>query len=369
MFDLESKCDRQCEEFFRSVTTEGANTPSNTDELLSPQDIPWAKKELVQASSKFYLNHAASIFFANLSALVFGFSVKSDIAVLLRTGKFNTGEYALTRILSTGSRTLSWFQGDLLDPASEGFKTSQRVRQMHSAASKIMNKPLPDNEEQFQWTKEKEQFAQAIRDDLDFVKTNEAPTDLFTYDPPVPLNQFDMMMTQFGFIFTVYRAPEAVGLQQNHPDIEAFLHTWAVVGRLLGLEDRYNLALRCTPELVDKLFVQVGLACLKSMDHRSVSLQMECFKGLSNSCPIPLLFTLKGWFYVCMKNTIPGYEGKNLIKLMNFSDRVCIKMLQTFIFLLSASAITRHIVNSMLGLWIGYGMVKRKFPLYLPKLW
>lgn len=49
-----------------------------------------------------------------------------------------------------------------------------------------------------------------------------------------------MVLTQFGFMGFVLVRSKQVGLHEaNDEEWESFIHVWKVIGRLLGIEDRY----------------------------------------------------------------------------------------------------------------------------------
>jgi len=64
-----------------------------------------------------------------------------------------------------------------------------------------------------------------------------------SYDPPILINQFDMAITQLGFLIAVIAQSEAFGICDIQ-GIEGFGHLWALLGRLSGIQDRFKYHFR-----------------------------------------------------------------------------------------------------------------------------
>lgn len=55
------------------------------------------------------------------------------------------------------------------------------------------------------------------------------------------ITQRDMALTQFGFMGFMVLKPHMLGIQLSNKDLEAFVHFWRVIGRLIGIQDDFNL--------------------------------------------------------------------------------------------------------------------------------
>lgn len=308
-------------------------------ELVTVSEIAWANVALLKEGVKYGVKNLFSMMLANTAALMYGFSVKPESVVLLRSGKFHTPEKSRNRYLSTGRRIGSWFRYDLSDPNSIAFQQIKAVRKLHTFYSKS-NIPFPSLEE-MGYTPDKKILVDAVKKDLAFFDIPEAPMHLLGWEPPLQFSQFDVALTQFAFIGLVYLFPESLGISDSK-FLDGFFHFWAVVGRMLGLEDRFNLALHRDKELFMKIHNNVGLASLKTIDERVVCLQYALMKGLSNQVLIPL--TLKGWMFLGFQD-IPGYEGTEFWKLMDWRDKLCYYFLTCTVIVVRKNIIIKFIVN------------------------
>ena len=69
---------------------------------------------------------------------------------------------------------------------------------------------------------------------------SQCPYMLFSKFPNIrrkKLTQGEMCGTQFGFVGLVILHPKFFGIHATDEDLEAFCHTWRVIGYLLGIED------------------------------------------------------------------------------------------------------------------------------------
>ncbi|XP_039314516.1 uncharacterized protein LOC105204899 [Solenopsis invicta] len=53
--------------------------------------------------------------------------------------------------------------------------------------------------------------------------------------------QYDMILTQFGFIGYILVSQEYLGIKTTSEEMEGVVHIWRVIGSMLGIEDRFNL--------------------------------------------------------------------------------------------------------------------------------
>ena len=58
------------------------------------------------------------------------------------------------------------------------------------------------------------------------------------------ISQTELTSTQFGFMGYALTRPHLLGIRYNNKlDQEGFVHFWAVIGYMLGIEDQYNMCL------------------------------------------------------------------------------------------------------------------------------
>ncbi|OXA51831.1 hypothetical protein Fcan01_13237 [Folsomia candida] len=339
------------EGFYDRLINEAPYIPGDKMDLVPVSEIPWANPSLMKDGVKFGICNLFALVMANTAALMFGFSVKPESVVLLKSGKFHQPENAFLRYMSTGKRISTWYRCNICDVNSEGFKQIKAVRKLHTYYAKS-SKPFPSLAE-MGYTPDMKKLVNAIRKDLAHLKFPDAPEHLLTWNPPLQFSQFD-----FGFIGLVYLYPKSLGVT-NMELMDGFFHFWAVIGRLLGLEDRFNLALHADPKLFKKLYENIGMASLKSTDKRVISLQYALMEGLGKRLP---LLTMKGWVYYGLKDQGDDFEGTEVWKLMNAKDKICYYMIKGTMAGVRNNIIIRVFVNllSLLLLQLSYWI-------YLPK--
>lgn len=214
------------------------------------------------------------------------------------------------------------------------------------------------------WNPEMKMLLDAIHGDLTSLEIPDAPTHLLTWDPPLQFSQFDVAMTQFGFFGLVYLFPEVMGVGYEEL-MDGFLHSWAIIGRLLGLEDRFNLALYCGKdrakgmELCAKLNLNIGMASFKSTDERVICLQYAMMDGLKRRLP---WLSLKGWIYYGLKEEREDFNGTQIWDLMSFWDKVYYYSMKWTISAVRRSRVVRFIVNVCCAL-----LLQLSYMIYLPK--
>jgi len=330
------------DELFRRIVYEAPLIPGDVDTPCEYGDIPWADENLMREGQQFVRDNRFAVSLAHIAALLYGFSFKPLTSVLLRTGGFGLGDQtkSMLRHVETGLHVNKWYSADPV----EMYKDVQIVRKLHLRALRTSQKtPVP------LWNEvpnmdEKLKIMEALEKDLDdCVPTGEAPQERFNYEPPIFFSQYDMLMTQFGFIFMMILFPKTIGVRHTQ-GIGGFLHMWAVLGKLLGIQDQYNLALNPNRDLCLKLFYQLGMASLKDMDYTILHLQQTYIDAIT---PVFKFMTLKSAFYAGLiaKEALPNFKTDHFYKILSWKDWIYAKMAQIFNFLIYHSDLARNIAN------------------------
>ncbi|XP_047114690.1 uncharacterized protein LOC124794985 [Schistocerca piceifrons] len=191
------------QEQMRLLLEEGAKAPArSTGPLQLP---PWYDADLYRQGQRFFAANYCAMFVAKLTGLLVLLAVPSVLRVLVHTRRSATPISSFKRYLSTVSHMLEWYSanadGDLADPSSRAFKSLTEVRGRHCAASRSAGS----------------------------------------------ISQFDMAVTQFGFIGFTMVAPEKLGIERGGE--EGIVHFWRVIGYVMGMEDRFNI---CRPDSVEE---------------------------------------------------------------------------------------------------------------------
>jgi len=337
---------RPSEEFYQSIIHEAPYIPGDDGATCEFKDIPWADPELIKEGQEFVRRNRFSVTLAHVSALLYGFSFKCLTSVLLRTGGFGLGDQAksMLRHVETGLHINKWYESDILESLGPGYKDVQSVRKLHVQALRKSERTPVALMEDVPRKAEKLEIISALKKDLDdCVDTSDSPSELFTYHPKVFFSQFDMLMTQFGFISMVFLFPKSLGIRDTE-GLRGFLHMWAVLGKMLGIQDRFNLALHPDRDLCLKLFNKLGMGSLKDMDITILHLQQTYVDAIS---PLFGGLSLKSTLYAGLmsKEAFPNFRTDHLYKTLSWKDLIYAYMTGILTFLVYHSNIVRNIVN------------------------
>ncbi|XP_035914508.1 uncharacterized protein LOC118513167 [Anopheles stephensi] len=162
----------------------------------------WFDEVKFKRGQKFYSDNRFGILQANFCSLLVLLADPKGLRILEHTGKSSTTETARKRYVSTFVHMSDWYECDLV-PGSRSWKSLSQVRRMHLSASNSAQKR-----------------------NLGFI------------------SQPEMALTTFGFMGFPLVRPHLLGIRyDNRADREAFVHFWAVIGFMLGVEDAHNMCL------------------------------------------------------------------------------------------------------------------------------
>uniref|UniRef100_A0A182KG29 DUF2236 domain-containing protein n=1 Tax=Anopheles christyi TaxID=43041 RepID=A0A182KG29_9DIPT len=162
----------------------------------------WFDETKFKRGQKFYSDNRFGILQANFCSLLVLLADPKGLRILEHTGKSSTTETARKRYVSTFVHMNDWYECELV-PGSRSWKSLSQVRRMHLSASNS-----------------------ATKRNLGFISTPE------------------MALTTFGFMGFPLVRPHLLGIRyDNREDREAFVHFWAVIGFMLGVQDEYNMCL------------------------------------------------------------------------------------------------------------------------------
>lgn len=321
------------------------------------ESIPWLDEALLNRSAIFCNRNFFGLSLATFYAAIELFSIKSTTSVLMCAGTVKNREKAIVRALRTLLHMTTWSSAgmSLFNPKTVAYNAINSVRHKHYAATylaknrtadavEFMDKHVLEPPYKTSWT-ELRNLAAAIRADLKFVDTSEAPQHILNWDTPEAVSQFDLAVIQFIISSHVVMHPKEFGIYEvNHPDILAFLHYTAIVGRILGIEDQYNVALNLPLNMYDKFYRNIVVASLKNIDEHVVHVMDITMKSVSDEFVVPKVFRLKCWLYHSLKSSVDGFKGKNIFALMNRSDQICLRLLD-----ISMGSINKSKLYDLLG--------------------
>lgn len=334
------------EKVYNSLITEARFIPGDDSDIVPLEEIPWVNKSLVNESGDFHRKFFALVILSNTSALMYGFAIKPNSSVLLRTGKLHDPELSFRRYLSTIQRIGKFFT--LPFDGKQAYKAFRVVRKMHALASKMLPKSHPTPNQLKLDEPWKTELAMAIRKDLEFYDTRGAPHHALTWDPPVAVSQFDMAITQLGFWGTIYFFPRLFGVKNREEEMEGVIHMWAIFGRLLGIRDEFNICLHNNPRLFEKLYKNVVVESLKTVDETVITLQSTFMEAFSKRMPF---ITYKAFLFLGFQEW-EGFKGDNIWKLMSWKDKASLRLMEILLWMLRNCGLFRVLVNLLFGIWL-----------------
>jgi len=317
---------------------------------ITSSDIPWIDFNLVKAGQAFVARNFFSLICAHLGALLYGFSFKSLSTLLLRTGNSNNVEVSLIRYLSTFMHLKTWYESNIVDGSANGYADIQRVKKMHLLALRQYRKsPLEPSElkkmEEAALNSETSVILEAVRKDLEPIPTPDVPHHLITYYPAVPMSQYDLSMTQFGIISLVYLFPGVLGIRDCR-GLDGFMHLWGIIGKFLGIHDKFNLALYPSDRLYRKIFTNIGIGSLKESDLTVISLQEVLIQGVATYAHFTTHKSLL-YFGLSRNDALVNYKGTELRKLLTWKDYIFYWLMRILLGSVYAFTPVRIVVNSI----------------------
>ena len=226
------------------------------------------------------------------------------------------------RYLSTVLHINSWYEDDIFDPETKGYKSLRQVRSMHRRVQQLMNErhQVKDlNNQEHKW-----------------------------------MTQYDVAITQWAFIGLAMLWPQKTAMiSASKKELELINYYWRVLGWFMGMNDEYNACQFDNYEDIREFH-----RLIFEHEYREKFAQHECPKGLKMTqaiciamhyyMPLITFNSLAHWWKDCF--SFNGYElqplkGKErllyqwtklsfntLLKskaFLNFSNRLHKKRFQT----------------------------------------
>ena len=273
-------------DFYRLLIAESHK--SYGDHGATTQELNHAKAdlndpELIRQGKEFVQHNFYSVMLAHLVSLMWVFTFKPGRQVLLHTGYSGDVEKSLPRYLSTLLHIKLWYENFSLEQTTDGSKDLQRVRKMHENAARQYH--ISKRSRMSPLTKSQIDIYEAVKKATTKIESSQWPEAILTEDPEVPFSQFSMVITQFCFIGFIVLSPDVYGIE-NKKGIAGFVHLWAIFGRFLGIEDRFNLAIhyKNTPgsqEAFKEIYTNIFLPNLKNTDETAIVMWSALIEGCS----------------------------------------------------------------------------------------
>lgn len=204
------------------VVAGGTGRSYFSDWLQEAPGLPeWAQPQLIAAAQDAFgqrgLHIATALFCASLPTAYAGadgvqvLALASDLAADSHVARriAETGQFLVDVLAPGGEKP----EAGLDSPAGQGFLAVQRVRIFHALVRV--------------WITESGRVEHSC---------DEAVTRSWCPDWGYPVNQEDLLATLLTFTVVVFAALDRLGASLTTASEEAYLHTWSVVGSLLGIE-------------------------------------------------------------------------------------------------------------------------------------
>jgi len=103
-----------------------------------------------------------------------------------------------------------------------------------------------------------------------------------------------MALTRVAAIQMLVLSPEVVGLSKQDCDksLEGYIHVWAAVGKMLGMEDGFNSCLYNRPSIIQHHVKEWFIPLLQEVDEYSVLLQKATIEASGMVLDLPLIVIL-----------------------------------------------------------------------------
>jgi hypothetical protein len=186
---------------WEEINTSAIDAPLN-DYFMNGNVLPdWAnKKEMEQATALFRSNGNEFLFMLGIVSLPYCYAAAKGAISLYYTEKIRKNTDA--RLLETTAFIVEIMKPDAFEPNGAGFLALKQLRLRHAMARYYL-KNIP-----------------AIKE----MKES-------------PINQEDMAGTNLAFAYMAIRAMPKIGVLIPKDRANNYMHFWAVVGRLMGIEE------------------------------------------------------------------------------------------------------------------------------------
>ncbi|XP_052897669.1 uncharacterized protein LOC128304515 [Anopheles moucheti] len=228
----------------------------------------WFDEVKFKRGQKFYSDNRFGILQANFCSLLVLLADPKGLRILEHTNKSSTTETARKRYISTFLHMSDWYECELV-PGSKSWKSLSQVRRMHLSASNSAKKR-----------------------NLGFI------------------SQPEMARTTFGFMGFPLVRPHLLGIRYNNrEDREAFVHFWAVIVFMLGVQDEHNMCL-FRLEVVEMIcHVVIRYVFVPSLQLETKLLRHMMGAIVNAFMPyMPFLSYESIMFLTCRLVGIPGYQ-------------------------------------------------------------
>ncbi len=186
--------------------------------LRDTADLPVRDPALIRGGQDLFEEHGNLVLFSLIgSSLPECYTMKAGIEVLWLTQQLEV--HVLRRLLATAQMVLRVMTPGGLEPGGAGAMAAAKVRLMHAAIRRlILHQGAPP------LAGSSRRFADVLLQQRWDVETS-----------GTPINQADLVFTLLTFSHVIPRSLVKLGIAVSDAQREAFIHTWNVVGEIMGI--------------------------------------------------------------------------------------------------------------------------------------
>jgi len=182
----------------------------------------WYDAAKVARGNEVFNTRSGAIGLSWMLSLVVGLCYDNFLEVLIFTNTSDTVAKDVVRYGDTAVYLTKWCTGDPMDQNSSAFQSVQDVRTYHDAVRKRITPALPPIEKEW-------------------------------------MTQYDMGIVQTAFL-SMFAPTQTFGFTFTDEEQDDFIYLWRVIGRQLGIEDRFNVATlgqTAVHTIIDDVFQQI----------------------------------------------------------------------------------------------------------------
>ncbi|XP_035827730.1 uncharacterized protein LOC101846682 [Aplysia californica] len=221
-----------------------------------PHTIPDAfDKDKFHRGRRFFKDNLYSCTMGMFFSLIIGMSIPEFLEALIFTGESDTPKKAIRRYVMTYNHVLKWHYGNVWEENSAAKNSILFVRSMHEKVRSKMHLGLGTKHKKF-------------------------------------LSQYDMGVVLSGFMGCIIMYPRFGGIVCSRSDLDDYVYFWYVIGRLLGIEDKYNICangLEQAFKFCKEIEQEVVYNCLQAPPSKYKEMTSAVLNGVTNGKSLTLL--------------------------------------------------------------------------------
>lgn len=308
----------------------------------------WINTQLLEEGRQFVRRNFFAVFLAHFIGIAFLLTVRPIQALLLRTSALHRKENTLRRYVKLILYLKRFYEAPqaVVKKKSAGSSSPGEchntsadimyIQRLQRNAAKNFKVYVPPPWEDIKLTIEEQEIYQAVQEDtkqLDdkhgiCTNTKILPKVLFTVNPDVPMSQYDLVIIQQAFFGLIAQFPRIFGIYDksgrdgNLKGMQGFIHLWAVLGHVFGIEERFNLCLarNYDKETNQLIFKQVFLFSFKTLNESALRLWRSMTKGSSRYF---FFFRTKAMMLFMSKDVAQLDNCKHLYSVMKPMEKFC----------------------------------------------